>query len=77
MGVGPQADKAEILAAHKLVLTRVHPDRGGSVQQVFEANDARDVLLEALGEPPVVVEGNARDETSGKASDSDTKPSQD
>ncbi|BDI59682.1 molecular chaperone DnaJ [Qipengyuania nanhaisediminis] len=52
LGVGARADRAEILAAHKLVLTRVHPDRGGSAAKVHEANEARDLLLAALGEPP-------------------------
>lgn len=52
LGVDARADRTEILAAHKLLLTRVHPDRGGSEQKVFEANDARDLLLAELGEPP-------------------------
>lgn len=55
LGVSPRADRTEILAAHKLLLTRVHPDRGGTAQQVHEANDARDLLLTELGEPPASV----------------------
>jgi len=51
--VSPKADRAEILAAHRLLITRVHPDRGGTNNQVHAANDARDLLLDDLGEPPV------------------------
>ena len=51
--VSPKADRTEILAAHRLLITRVHPDRGGTNNQVHAANDARDLLLKDLGEPPV------------------------
>ncbi len=42
------AGRDQILAAHKRVLARVHPDKGGSSAQVHEANDARDLLLSEL-----------------------------
>lgn len=45
LGVGPAASRAEIIEAHKRLLVQVHPDRGGSEALVFEANDARDLLL--------------------------------
>lgn len=61
LGVSPRADKTEILAAHKLLMTRVHPDRGGSSTQVHEANDARDLLLEELGEKVPVDEAGGSD----------------
>ena len=49
LGVDRRAGRAEILEAHKRLIAQVHPDRGGDVRLVYEANDARDVLLEALG----------------------------
>ena len=45
LGVSPNATRAEIIEAHKRLLVQVHPDRGGSEALVFEANDARDLLL--------------------------------
>jgi len=48
LAVQQTASKAEILAAHKRLVSMVHPDRGGSNQQVHEANDARDLLLDEL-----------------------------
>lgn len=48
LAVPQSASRAEILAAHKRLVSMVHPDRGGSNQQVHEANDARDLLLDEL-----------------------------
>lgn len=48
LDVSMQADHSEILAAHKRVLAKVHPDKGGSNDQVHEANAARDLLLNEL-----------------------------
>jgi len=45
LGVSPAATRAEIIEAHKRLLVQVHPDRGGSEALVYEANDARDLLL--------------------------------
>jgi DnaJ family protein C protein 19 len=45
LGVSPAATRAEIIQAHKRLLVRVHPDRGGSAMLVHEANEARDILL--------------------------------
>ncbi len=45
LGVSPAATRADIIEAHKRLLVQVHPDRGGSEALVFEANDARDLLL--------------------------------
>lgn len=39
------ASRGEILEAHRRLVTTVHPDRGGSNEQVHEANAARDLLL--------------------------------
>jgi len=51
LGVGPEADRREILEAHRRHLATVHPDRGGSNELVHEANAARDVLLADLSQP--------------------------
>ena len=40
------ASRDPILAAHKRLVSMVHPDRGGSNAAVHEANDARDLLLD-------------------------------
>ncbi|MEO6094083.1 MAG: J domain-containing protein [Novosphingobium sp.] len=42
------ADRAEIIAAHRRLLTRVHPDHGGSGEAVQAADAARDLLLGEL-----------------------------
>lgn len=39
----------EIIEAHRRLLIKVHPDRGGSADAVHEANAARDLLLARLG----------------------------
>lgn len=48
LGVQPDAGRRDILEAHRKRLTAVHPDRGGSNEQVHEANAARDALLAQL-----------------------------
>lgn len=48
LGVGPAANHGEIIEAHRRLVAMVHPDRGGTSQQVYEANDARDLLLARL-----------------------------
>ncbi|MEQ8410556.1 MAG: molecular chaperone DnaJ [Erythrobacter sp.] len=48
LGVGKRAGRDQIVAAHKRMLARVHPDRGGSSGAVHEANAARDLLLAEL-----------------------------
>jgi DnaJ family protein C protein 19 len=50
LGVTPEANRRDILDAHRRLLATVHPDRGGSNELVHEANAARDVLLADL--PP-------------------------
>jgi hypothetical protein len=51
LGVGRGAGRGEIEAAHRRLISKVHPDRGGSSEAVHEANDARDLLLEEAGPP--------------------------
>jgi len=48
LGVGRKAGREQIVAAHRRILARVHPDRGGSSEAVHEANAARDLLLAEL-----------------------------
>lgn len=48
LGVGARAERGEIIAAHKRLVAMVHPDRGGTSDQVHEANAARDLLLDDL-----------------------------
>jgi hypothetical protein len=48
LGVRRNAGREEVIEAHRRLIAMVHPDRGGTKEQVHEANDARDVLLAAL-----------------------------
>jgi len=48
LGVRADADRAEIIDAHRRLLAMVHPDRGGTNDQVHEATAARDLLLDEL-----------------------------
>jgi hypothetical protein len=48
LAVEAHANRSEIIAAHKRLVTMVHPDKGGSNAQVHEANAARDLLLDEL-----------------------------
>lgn len=48
LGVRRDASRTQILEAHKRYLAVVHPDRGGTNDQVHEANAARDLLLSGL-----------------------------
>jgi hypothetical protein len=49
LGVSADAPRTAIIDAHRRLITQIHPDRGGSNEAVFEANAARDLLLERLG----------------------------
>lgn len=48
LAVRENADHKEILEAHKRLIAMIHPDRGGTNEQVHEANAARDLLLDEL-----------------------------
>jgi len=50
LGVRANANHGEIMEAHRRLIAMVHPDRGGSNDQVHEANTARDLLLNDLPE---------------------------
>jgi hypothetical protein len=45
LGVGPEATLAEIRAAHRRLIARVHPDSGGSAELANRVNVARDTLV--------------------------------
>ncbi len=45
LGVRRDADRLAIETAHRRLIGRVHPDRGGDAAQVQRANEARDLLL--------------------------------
>ena len=45
LGLDENADKKTILKAHKRLIQRLHPDRGGSDYLAAKINEARDVLL--------------------------------
>ena len=45
LGVGPTADAAEVNAAWRKAMARVHPDQGGTEGLAARANAARDRLL--------------------------------
>ncbi len=50
LGVEEGASREDIIAAHRRLLTMVHPDRGGTNEQVHEANAARDILFDELAD---------------------------
>jgi hypothetical protein len=45
LGIDRLATREEIGEAHRRLIARVHPDRGGSNEAVHQANAARDLLL--------------------------------
>lgn len=50
LGVRAGASRTEIIEAHRRLVAMVHPDRGGTNEQVHEANAARDLLIDQLPE---------------------------
>lgn len=48
LGVRQGGNRQEIIEAHRRLIAMVHPDRGGTNEQVHEANAARDLLLGEL-----------------------------
>jgi DnaJ homolog subfamily C member 19 len=46
--VEPDADVETILAAHRRLIAKVHPDAGGSAELAARVNQARDILLRDL-----------------------------
>jgi DnaJ homolog subfamily C member 19 len=46
--IDPDADAETILAAHRRLIAKVHPDAGGSAELAARVNQARDTLLRTL-----------------------------
>jgi len=50
LGLGPHPSREDIVAAHRRLMQKVHPDRGGTNFLAQQLNDARRILLDDL--PP-------------------------
>ncbi len=48
LGTRAEASRTEVIEAHRRLIAIVHPDRGGTNDQVHEANAARDLLLDEI-----------------------------
>ena len=49
LGLSRSPTRDQVIEAHRRLVAQVHPDRGGSAELVYEANAARDILLDRLG----------------------------
>ena len=51
LGVGDTASKQEITYAHRKLMARLHPDKGGSTFLATRVNLAKDTLLASINTP--------------------------
>ncbi len=47
LGLSPNASREEVLAAHRRLMQKIHPDREGSAYLAAQVNAARDTLLDS------------------------------
>ncbi len=48
LGLSPGSSREEVLKAHKRMIARMHPDKGGSNYLASKINQAKELLLQAL-----------------------------
>ena len=51
LGLQDGASGEEIIRAHRSLMKKFHPDRGGATEQAALVNQAKDVLLTRHGTP--------------------------